>query len=148
MPREFSDSALLYEIHRRREARANGLCDYCGLPRGSDPPCKYHRRHASTEPQAITVPPGPYARLVQFLAQHDDALQEVIEGLNLPLPRCEGQGHACGRPVLYLTPNMTAYPWDGTGEDPNQAPLLCPECSDEYVAFWQEQWDEYHRGCM
>ncbi len=40
--------------------------------------------------------------------------------------------------------SMTAYPWDGRGEDPNYAGFMCPECEEGYCAHWQDMWDEYH----
>lgn len=45
-------------------------------------------------------------------------------------------------------PAMTAYAWDGKGEDPNRSPWLCKECEEEYVAFWDERWKEYHSDIL
>lgn len=44
---------------------------------------------------------------------------------------------------------MTAYYWDGTGENPNAPVTLCKTCMDDYCAYWQSMWDEYHssQGC-
>jgi hypothetical protein len=45
-------------------------------------------------------------------------------------------------------PVMTAYEWDGKGEDPNNPPILCEEHKKEWVEHWQERWDEYHAGLI
>ena len=39
---------------------------------------------------------------------------------------------------------MTAYAWDGKGENPNRDPILCSECANDYRKHWQEMWDEYY----
>lgn len=58
--------------------------------------------------------------------------------------KCEGQ---CKRWTdLITTSSMTQHEWDGTGEDPNRDWLLCTECSEEYTAAMQEQWEEYWSG--
>jgi hypothetical protein len=43
----------------------------------------------------------------------------------------------------------TAYPWDGTGENPNRYAVLCRECAAEHHAHWDEMWAEYYasQGC-
>ena len=41
-------------------------------------------------------------------------------------------------------PIMTAYPWDGVGQNPNEPPVLCAVCLEDYVQHWQEQWAEYN----
>lgn len=38
---------------------------------------------------------------------------------------------------------MTAYHWNGEGEDPNDPGNLCDLCYEEYVAYWSERWAEY-----
>lgn len=43
---------------------------------------------------------------------------------------------------------MTAYHWDGTGENPNAPPVLCDECWGDYHAYWQERWDDYYSGLL
>lgn len=45
-------------------------------------------------------------------------------------------------------PSMTAYVWDGEGDDPNRAGDLCDDCWEDYRAYWQERWDEYYAGCL
>lgn len=39
---------------------------------------------------------------------------------------------------------------EGLGEqpDPNRDPWLCRDCAAEHHAYWDEQWDEYHRGLL
>lgn len=39
---------------------------------------------------------------------------------------------------------MTAYHWDGTGDNPNADVVLCDECWEDYRSYWQERWDEYY----
>jgi hypothetical protein len=39
---------------------------------------------------------------------------------------------------------MTAYHWDGVGENPNRDQLLCAECAEEYREHWTEMWDMYY----
>lgn len=41
-------------------------------------------------------------------------------------------------------PAMTAYHWDGKGENPNRDVALCDEDWEDYRAYWQERWDEYY----
>lgn len=39
---------------------------------------------------------------------------------------------------------MTAYHWDGEGEDPNRPLDLCKECKDRYVSYWTEMWQQVY----
>lgn len=39
---------------------------------------------------------------------------------------------------------MTMYEWDGTGEDPNLPPILCPECTEGWVEHWEDMWSHVH----
>jgi hypothetical protein len=48
------------------------------------------------------------------------------------------------KPDVVPRPAMTAYHWDGEGEDPNRDVFLCDEDWEEYRAYWQERWDEYY----
>ena len=41
---EITDEALRYELERRENARAAGVCDYCGR-RPDTPACRFPRRH-------------------------------------------------------------------------------------------------------
>jgi hypothetical protein len=41
----FPTEWLVREINRRRVARAQKLCDYCGRPFDSEPPCPGADRH-------------------------------------------------------------------------------------------------------
>lgn len=45
------------------------------------------------------------------------------------------------------TPGMTAYAWDGQGEDPNRRRNFCEPCSEYYVECWEAQWAEYYSMC-
>lgn len=38
---------------------------------------------------------------------------------------------------------MTAYHWDGQGEDPNDTGILCDVCYEEYRDYWSSMWAEY-----
>lgn len=41
-------------------------------------------------------------------------------------------------------PSMTAYSWNGEGENPNRKRWFCEPCAGGYEDFWQSMWDEYH----
>lgn len=41
---------------------------------------------------------------------------------------------------------MTAYVWDGEGEDPNYIPPMCESHWKEYYDHWSEMWAEYNAG--
>jgi len=60
------------------------------------------------------------------------------EAIN-PCDRCEA------RPAYYW-PSMTAYEWNGKGENPNADKILCQMCGEEYTQIMKEQWDEYNAG--
>jgi hypothetical protein len=63
------------------------------------------------------------------------ATSEEIQG-----PTCE----YCGSTNLVrLIPGMTAYYWDGTGEDPNRRRCYCEECAIDHVEYWTDMWAEY-----
>jgi hypothetical protein len=32
----------------------------------------------------------------------------------------------------------------GEPPDPNQDPILCDDCAEDYRSYWQEMWDEYN----
>lgn len=48
------------------------------------------------------------------------------------------------KPDVAYRPAMTAYHWDGKGEDPNRDIVLCDDDWEDYRAYWQERWDEYY----
>jgi len=54
----------------------------------------------------------------------------------------------CGRKGkdVERAPCMTAYEWDGKGKDPNQPPILCKECREEWIEHWDDMWKEYYSG--
>lgn len=52
------------------------------------------------------------------------------------------------KPCVKQRPAMTAYHWDGKGENPNSDPVLCNPCWEDYRAYWQERWDEYYSMVM
>lgn len=144
---EIPEHKLREELHRRGMLRARARCDYCaGNP--DDPPCKFPERHAAPTlpPAPPDTPDDPLGRLDRWLRANPHDLMLLALGLGLPLPRCEGHAHECSGIVVQRTRCMTAYTWDGTGEDPNRDPLLCPTCSVAYTEAWEAQWDEYHRS--
>lgn len=59
--------------------------------------------------------------------------------------KCQGFDGPCLADTAEYRPCITAYHWDGKGENPNPNPVLCAECHSEYVRYWQERWDEYYR---
>jgi len=71
-----------------------------------------------------------------------DAAQPA--GVVCPM-KCQGFAGPCSADTAEYRPCMTAYHWDGKGENPNPDPILCAECHSEYVRYWQERWDEYYR---
>jgi hypothetical protein len=82
-------------------------------------------------------------RLVIALRKRPDLLAELLDTLGVPCeyPECPNHG-------TVLTPGMTSYEWDGTGQDPNRDRFYCPEHSQEHIDFWQAQWDEYYSGLI
>ena len=63
--------------------------------------------------------------------RHDEGLCE----------ECETRGIFC---FGTKTPAMTAYHWDGEGEDPNRDLVLCDECKECYREYWKGMWEEYY----
>ena len=43
---------------------------------------------------------------------------------------------------------MTAYDSPDGKPDPNHPIPYCPDCTEEYVDFWDEMWAEYYSGCL
>lgn len=41
-----------------------------------------------------------------------------------------------------IEPSMTAYPWDGTGLDPNRDRPMCGDCGKAYHDYWEERWTD------
>ena len=75
-------------------------------------------------------------RLVRERARHPHVETDLV------FAKCEACFH--GPIHMFPTAAMTAYSWDGKGENPNRAQSLCPTCSQEYVEYWEEQWAEYY----
>ena len=139
---EMSEEKLLAELFRRSKLRAQGLCDYCGrLP--STNPCKFPHRH--NPPPGKKEPPGLH-QLVNYLSRRPDFYGLLLKKMDTPLQVCEGFDGVCTFPVLWPTPSMTAYEWDGVGDDPNRARMLCPRCSEGYTETMKQQWDDYNSG--
>lgn len=61
---------------------------------------------------------------------------------NATAESCEGFDGPCASQRAEKRAAMTAYHWDGTGEDPNRPPQLCDECWQGYKAHWTEMWAE------
>lgn len=45
-------------------------------------------------------------------------------------------------------PSMTAYHWNGEGENPNADVPLCDVCAEEHREYWRDMWDSYYAGCL
>ncbi len=58
---------------------------------------------------------------------------------------CEDCGAEEG---VKMIPAMTAYHVEPGEPDRNAPLLLCPDCREDYVSYWTERWDEYHRGLL
>lgn len=43
---------------------------------------------------------------------------------------------------------MTAYYWDGKGENPNRDFLCCENHYKEYFDYWSEMWRDYYTGIL
>ena len=85
-------------------------------------------------------------RIATALKNQPRLLLEVLEALGAT-PRCEYPG--CPEKVAASpTPSMTAYSWDGEGEDPNRDLLLCEEHAQEHVEQMRAQWEEYWSGLL
>jgi len=138
-----TEAQLREEMHLRENRRLMGLCDYCNRRR-DETPCKFPERHA-VESQTTFATPST-CRLARWLRTHPDVFTAVVKALKTPVATCEGHQGPCEGKVLWPTPSMTAYEWDGKGEDPNAPRNLCPPCSQAHVETMQDQWDEYNAG--
>lgn len=49
---------------------------------------------------------------------------------------------------MILYPSMTAYDWDGNGEDPNRGFVLCLPCGEEHIEQMEDQWHAYRSGLL
>lgn len=87
-------------------------------------------------------------RLVQLFQSRPDLYEAVLTLMRTPLEPCEGHRGPCQGNALWPTASMTAYVWDGQGEDPNRPRLLCPACSETYIKDMSDQWDDYYRGLL
>lgn len=47
---EIPERELIFELRRRRQARRQGVCDYCGRYRQSEP-CRFVERHQAVASQ-------------------------------------------------------------------------------------------------
>lgn len=140
---EYSEGDLRRELRQRAADQAADLCDYCHHPAGVEPSCRFRDRH-----YALTRAVPGVDLLIQFLQDRPDVFTEVLRAIRTPTPTCEGFQGECHRLVLWPTRSMTAYTWDGTGEDPNRDKMYCPTCSREYTAEMQEKWDDYQSGLL
>ena len=142
---EYSEEELAEEVRQRATLRAQGKCDYC---KGTDlnRPCRFPDRHRLLHAEAPTKEGlEPKMKLVLWLRDHVPVLEEVARELKLALPKCEGHRQACPDGiVLWSTPALTQYAWDGEGEDPNRGRELCSRCAQEYDEDWRERWAEYY----
>ena len=59
---------------------------------------------------------------------------------------CEGFSGPCDAKTAEKRTAMTAYHWDGNGENPNRPPTLCATCWESYKAYWNEKWAEVRSG--
>lgn len=66
--------------------------------------------------------------------------RELLLGKRLTCLRCERSED------VELVPSQTAYPWDGSGKDPNAPFPLCPLCANEYRQLMDDLWSEYRSG--
>lgn len=77
----------------------------------------------------------------QFINYNCVIRQRQIEDEKKRQQKCE----FCGAEYAQLTFAMTAYPWDGKGENPNRDLLLCDYHKEEYEEHWNSLWEEYNR---
>lgn len=84
------------------------------------------------------------------LAQHRKQYMCFLPTELLPPPKkdesCEGFEGPCDSRLAEKRTAMTAYNWDGNGEDPNRPPTLCAVCWESYKAYWKGKWDEVRSG--
>lgn len=50
----------------------------------------------------------------------------------------------CGKVEGEARPSMTAYHWNGKGENPNRDVWLCTICSIEYCDVMESHWNDYY----
>ncbi len=140
-----TEQALRQELRRRYAAQASDLCDYCHRGVGTLPACEREQRHNASPRPPPRVSSATF-RLVRMLRDRPELYLQVLDALETPTITCEGHDQACTAPVLWPTTSLTAYEWDGRGEDPNRRRLLCVPCSEAYKQEWADRWDEYNAG--
>lgn len=82
---------------------------------------------------------GPNAvSIARFLWAHPFIADQIVM---LVPPRCEGCGVSEN---LDVTSARTAYNWDSKSDfNPNHSRLLCPPCTTEHHAHWDDMWRTY-----
>ena len=68
--------------------------------------------------------------------------------LRCDLRRLLGRCERCSVSPAQLTPSCTAYAWDGKGRDPNAPIMLCADCAEEHIAYWDSVWSDYYGGLI
>lgn len=65
----------------------------------------------------------------------------------------EGRGCArCGNTIgVLLEDSRTMYLFDGelgSSDDPNKPIPFCRPCASDHHAYWDDVWNDYHRGLL
>lgn len=84
------------------------------------------------------------ASSLAFDLERKQALEREMEAKRCPGTVCE----RCAGAPAFTFPSMTAYSWDGEGEDPNRDLTLCALCGEEHTETMEEQWRDYYAGCL
>lgn len=97
-------------------------------------------------PYEIGQKVGPYEAVESIEVVRGNCDGAWYWKLNFPHLVCEDCG--CDDDSVEVVGAMTAYHWDGKGEDPNRNPRLCPSCAEDYISYWDERWKEYYSGLL
>lgn len=105
-------------------------------------------RFAGGPPQnAVKIGNRYYTSLYGFIrftwAEFRGALVRIDTERNIAMGGCERCGSFWR---LHRHPSMTAYVWDGVGENPNREGWFCEPCGEDYDEHWDAMWAEYNSG--
>jgi hypothetical protein len=103
------------------------------------PALVFQLRDRTSDLNLLELNYGPNAvSIARFLWTHPFIADQIVM---LVPPRCEG---CWATENLDVTSPRTAYNWDGASDfNPNHPRLLCPPCTEEHHAHWDDMWRTY-----
>jgi hypothetical protein len=85
------------------------------------------------------------SRFFYWKLRMKDRLRSLYWSRRALLLRWLGRCEECAtKKDVRRIPAMTAYHWDGQGEDPNRDLSFCLEHAEAYRDYWQSMWDDYN----